>query len=151
MQNFVKRKDAPPLPMSTYRRRVAEYANRHGDLCVKEYPLEDPLFPKKSGLDYSGCGALWRADHSNLPGDRAQQEFNKVWQRVKLVIPKERPAAIERLRLTLMQAIEKKWRTQEELLLKQLPHVILQAKQDINIDHLQRKNDRLFSERVPGK
>ena len=102
MQNFVKRKDATPLPMSMYRRRVAEYADRYGDLWVKEYPLEDPLFPKKSGLEYSGCGALWRADHSNLPGDRAQQEFNKVWQRVKSVAPKERPAAIERLRSTLV-------------------------------------------------
>ena len=78
MQTYVTSKIGPPVPMAAYQRRVAEFANRHGDLWVKKYPFEDPLFPKRSGADYAGCGALWHVDNSTVPGERAQQMFNKV-------------------------------------------------------------------------
>ena len=64
--------------MAAYQRRVAEFANRHGDLSVNKYPFEDPLFPKTSSADYVGCGAPWHVDNSTVPGERAQQMFNKV-------------------------------------------------------------------------
>ena len=43
-QTFVTGKNGPPLPMAAYQRRVAELADRHGDLWAKKYPFEDPLF-----------------------------------------------------------------------------------------------------------
>lgn len=84
-------------------------------------------------MDYTGSGALWHVDNLTVRGERAQQAFNKLWKdKVKSTPPKGRPEAIGLLWLTLVEAVQKKWSTQEftDALLKQLPHVILQAEQD---------------------
>lgn len=65
-------------------------------------------------MDYTGSGALWHVDNLTVRGERAQQAFNKLWKdKVKSTPPKGRPEAIGLLWLTLVEAVQKKWSTQE--------------------------------------
>ena len=128
MQNFVIKKEAPPPSMGIFRARVLEHASRQGDLWLARYPLTHPLFAtNSSGPEYAGCGALWRAVQPlAMTAREAQAQFNAVWKaEVKAVKPKEQGQAVEALRLSLVAKLQASRNTADELLVAELPRVLL--------------------------
>ena len=110
MEKFVTTKAHTPLSLTKYCQRVADIAQRTGDLWVSDYPLSDPLFPKLSAEAYAGCGALWRVANMSIPNSKAQAQFNLLWKdKVKNQKPNDRASAAANLRLTLVEDLQNVW------------------------------------------
>ena len=127
MNKFVVKNEGPPPSLVVYRRQVLAQSTRQGDLWLTRYPLSHELFKENLGVDYAGCGALWReAQPGALPPRVAQEQFNALWKtRIKALEPKEQPKAVEALRLSLVAQAQVQHNKADEALVAQLPRILV--------------------------
>ena len=127
MNKFVVKNEGPPPSLVVYRRQVLAQSTRQGDLWLTRYPLSHELFKENLGVDYAGCGALWReAQPGALPPRVAQEQFNALWKtRIKALKPKEQPKAVEALRLSLVAQAQVQHNKADEALVAQLPRILV--------------------------